>query len=658
MNKLPLLIPKETVDQIIETSRVEEVVGDYVNLKKRGANLLGLCPFHNEKTPSFTVSPSKGIYKCFGCGKAGSSVNFIMEHEHYSYPEALRFLANKYNIEIEEEEQTAEQIKEANEKESLFLVSQYAAEYFEQQLNETDDGRAIGLSYFKERGFREETIKKFKLGYSPNEWDALTKAAIKKGYGLEYLEKTGLTIVKGEKTFDRFKGRVIFPIQNISGRVIGFGGRTLSADKKTAKYLNSPESEIYHKSKVLYGLNLAKRKIVEQDRCFLVEGYTDVISFHQNGIENVVSSSGTSLTTDQIRLLKRYTSNITILFDGDAAGIKAAFRGIDMILEEGLNVKVLSFPEGEDPDSFAKSHSSAELVTFLDENAFDFIRFKTNLLLEEVGEDPIKRTGLIKEIVSSIALIPDPIARSVYLQECSQLMSISEQALLSELNKIRRSRLSKKIQQKEGDQGPRQEIEDIPISLAEEESPKKDVSEFQEHDIIRTLIKYGGISIEIPVEGSAEEGEEKLIKATVTEYLVYEIEQDGLHFENPLYDKIYNSYKSAINAQKQLIENELVSGTDREISSFVIECLLEKYSLSVNWEEKHKILTIMEEQHLPKKIHKGVCSWRLNKVQKMISDKQMKLKEGKDYDEIMGELIKLNEAKKALAKELGRIILQ
>ncbi|MEX2379654.1 MAG: DNA primase, partial [Vicingaceae bacterium] len=358
------MIPKQTVDEILETARVEEVVGDFVNLKKRGANLLGLCPFHNEKTPSFTVSPTKGIYKCFGCGKAGGAANFIMDHEHYTYPEALKYLADKYNIEIEEEEQTAEQIQQANEKESLFIVTQYAAEFFQQQLKETESGRAIGLSYFKERGFREETIEKFKLGYSPDEWEAFTKAALDKGYKLDYLEKTGLTIVKGDKHFDRFKGRVMFPIQNISGRVIGFGGRTLSADKKTAKYLNSPESEIYHKSRVLYGLNLAKKSIIEQDLCYLVEGYTDVISFHQNGVENVVASSGTSLTTEQIRLIKRYTPNITILFDGDTAGIKAAFRGIDMILEEGMNVKVLAFPEGEDPDSYARSKSMEELKSF------------------------------------------------------------------------------------------------------------------------------------------------------------------------------------------------------------------------------------------------------------------------------------------------------
>lgn len=657
------MIPKETVDTIIETARVDEVVGEYVTLKKRGANLLGLCPFHNEKTPSFTVSPSKGIYKCFGCGKAGGAVNFIMDHEHYSYPEALKFLANKYNIEIEEEEQTAEQIQELNAKESLFIVSQFAADYFEKQLHETEQGRAIGLSYFKERGFREETIKKFKLGYSPDEWDAFTSEALKEKYKLDFLEETGLTIVKGEKQFDRFKSRVMFPIQNISGRVIGFGGRTLSADKKTAKYLNSPESDIYHKSKVLYGLNLAKKKIIETENCFLVEGYTDVISFHQNGVENVVSSSGTSLTIDQIRLIKRYTNSITILFDGDAAGIKAAFRGIDMILEEGLNVKVLAFPEGEDPDSYAKSHSNAELEAFLKEKALDFIRFKTSLLLKDTGDDPIKRAGLIKEIVGSIALIPDPIARSVYLQECSNLMDIEEKALLSELNKVRRNKLSKQIQVKERAEN-QANIEDIqePEIKKEFASPAV-LLDYQEKDIIRTLIKYGNHEIQLPAEEDESEPDKnktpELIEATVAEYLIHEVEEDDLSFSNPLYTKIYDLFKSAIEDKSSVTENDLVSHQDKEVSSFVIECLLEKYALSLNWEEKHKILTISEDQVLPRAVHKGICSWRLNKVQQMILDQQELLKNNaEDYEEVVLQLSKLLEAKKALANELGRIILR
>ncbi|KAA3649786.1 MAG: DNA primase [Bacteroidetes bacterium] len=655
------MIPKETVDQIIETARVEEVVGDYVNLKKRGANLLGLCPFHNEKTPSFTVSPAKGIYKCFGCGKAGGSVNFIMDHEHFTYPEALKFLANKYNIELEEEELTADQIQQANEKESLFIISQFASEFFQDQLINTDQGKAIGLSYFKERGFREDIIEKFKLGYSPDEWDAFTKTALAKGYRLDYLEKTGLSIVKGEKHFDRFKGRVIFPIQNISGRVIGFGGRTLLADKKTAKYLNSPESEIYHKSNVLYGLNHAKKRIIEQDVCFLVEGYTDVISFHQSGVENVVSSSGTSLTVEQIRLIKRYSQNITILFDGDAAGIKAAFRGIDMILEEGMNVKVLAFPDGEDPDSYAKKHSTSELIEFLSSNAFDFIRFKTNLLLEETGDDPIKRAGLIKEIVGSIALIPDPIARSVYLQECSNLLKIDEQALLSELNKVRRDKLSKKAQKSNfHSEIPLPSEEFAPIEEEENKINKQKFSptEFQEKDIIRTLIKFGNHTITITVDDTLPKEQQEFLEVQIAEYIVHEVEKDGLDFTLALMQKIYDIFKVAVEKEQVVEERGLISHTDKQISEFVIESLMEKYSLSVNWVEKHNILTIHEEDILDKSIHKGICSWRLNKVQLMIEERQIKLKENpEEYETILLEINRLLEAKKALALELGRIVL-
>lgn len=646
------MIPKETVDQINETARVDEVVADFVNLKKRGANLLGLCPFHNEKTPSFTVSPAKGIYKCFGCGRAGGAVNFIMEHEHYTFPEALKYLAKKYNIEIEEEELTADQIKEANEKESLFIVTNYAADYFEEQLWKSEDGKAIGLSYFKERGFREDIIETFKLGYSPDNWDSFTNAALEKGYQSDYLEKTGLTIIKGEKKFDRFKGRVIFPIQNISGRIIGFGGRTLSADKKTAKYLNSPESEIYYKSKVLYGLNFAKKSIVEEDNCYLVEGYTDVISFYQNEVKNVVASSGTSLTTDQIRLIKRYTTNITILFDGDKAGIKAAFRGIDLILEEGMNVKILAFPEGEDPDSFSRSHGSQELKDYLSSNATDFIRFKTSLLLEETANDPIKKAGLIKDIVNSIALIPEPIARSVYIQECSNLMNIGEESLLNELNKIRRKKVSKRLKEKES-------ISEREDSLPESISPalegvKIKPLSFQEDDLIRTLIKYGNYEINIPTEDE----EEEPVIARVMEYLVSELEKDGFTFESDLNQEIYSFFKEALSEGEDIQENQLVAHEDKRISSFVIEVLIDKYALSINWEEKHKILTIKEEDRLPHKVHKGICSWRLYKVMEMIGEKQESLKQNPAlYNELIPEINQLLEAKKILAKELGRIVL-
>jgi len=464
------MIPKETIDKIFDAARIEEVVGDYVTLKKRGANLLGVCPFHNEKTPSFTVSPAKGIYKCFGCGKAGNSVNFMMDHDQMTYPEALKYLAKKYNIEIEEKEQTPEQLQANNERESLFVVCTHAQKYYTHNLFNTDEGRSIGLSYFKERGFRDDIVEKFQLGYALEDRKAFTKEALDKGYKLEYLVKAGLTIDKsgdsdiqnpnsqisnlpagqaGPKSqipnvFDRFAGRVIFPIHNVTGRAIAFGGRILKTDKKLAKYINSPETDIYHKSNVLYGLFFAKKSIIQEDVCFLVEGYTDVISMHQAGIENVVASSGTSLTVEQIRQIKRYTQNITILYDGDNAGIKASFRGIDMILEEGMNVKVLLFPDGDDPDSFSKRVSYEELKKFIAENTKDFIAFKTNLLYSEVSHDPIKKANLIKDIVETIAVIPEAINRSVYIKECSRLMELDEQMLLNELNKIRRKNIADK----------------------------------------------------------------------------------------------------------------------------------------------------------------------------------------------------------------------
>ena len=434
------MIARDTIQTIIETARVEEVVGDFVTLRKRGVNMIGLCPFHNEKTPSFTVSPVKGIYKCFGCGKAGNSVNFVMEHEHYTYPEALRFLAKKYSIEIEEEEQTPEQLQEINEKESLYAVTAFAQKFFTEQLFQSEEGKAIGLTYFKNRDFREHIMEQFQLGYSPDAWEAFTHKAIENGYSPEFLVKSGLTIDKDGKRFDRFSARVIFPIHNLSGRVIGFGGRILKSEEKKAKYINSPESDIYNKSQVLYGIYFAKNAIIKKDNCYLVEGYTDVISLFQAGFENVVASSGTSLTTDQIRLIKRYTPNITILYDGDEAGLKASFRGIDMILEQGMNVKIVMFPDGEDPDSFVRNHRSIEVEEFLNKSANDFIRFKTNILLKDAQDDPIKKAGLIKEIVQSISLIPDAIIRSVYVKECSATMDMAEQTLMNELNKLLRKK--------------------------------------------------------------------------------------------------------------------------------------------------------------------------------------------------------------------------
>ena len=431
------MISKATIDTVYETARVEEVIGDFVQLKRAGSNFKGLSPFSDERSPSFMVSPAKGIWKDFSSGKGGNAIAFVMEHEHFSYPEAIRYLAKKYNIEIEETEQSQEEKEQASEKESLYLVSEFAAKFFQNTMINTDEGKSVGLSYFKERGFTNDTVKKFGLGYSPEAWDAFTKEALGQGYKLDYIDKVGLTILREDgKHFDRFKGRVMFPIQSMSGRVLGFGGRILREDKKAAKYLNSPESEIYHKSKVLYGIYHAKQAIAKLDNCFLCEGYTDVIQMQQSGIENVVSSSGTALTPDQIRLINRLTKNITVLFDGDAAGLRASIRGIDLILEEGMNVKVCTFPDGEDPDSFARKTPLDDLIAYLENNAMDFIQFKASLLMKDAKNDPIKKAELIRDMVNSIAKIPDRIKREIYIQECSRIMDISEDVLFNTLAQL------------------------------------------------------------------------------------------------------------------------------------------------------------------------------------------------------------------------------
>ncbi len=652
------MIPKQTIDEIFEAAIIEDVVGEFVPLKKRGANFLGNCPFHNEKSPSFTVSPAKGIYKCFGCGKAGNSVNFIMEHEHYSYPEALRFLANKFNIEVEEEEQSDEQKEAANERESLYIVSNYAANYFKKQLTETDEGKAIALSYFLERGFREDIIEKFQLGYNPNEWTAFTDAAEKEGYQLKYLNQSGLSIVKGEKKFDRFKGRVMFPIHNLSGRVLGFGGRILKKDDKAAKYLNSPESEIYSKSKVLYGIYYAKKMITQENICYLVEGYTDVISMYQAGVENVVSSSGTSLTEGQIRLISRFTPNITILYDGDAAGLKASFRGIDMILKEGMNVRVVLFPEGEDPDSYAKAHTTEELKTYITENAQDFIRFKTSILIKEVGNDPIKKAELIKEIVESIAIIPDQIKRSVYTKECSSLLDISEQALINETNKILRKNVTKKVSNSEPEEFPDFYDIDGPQETQQQQETNTELSHW-ERDILRLLISFGDKSIEVETIDPST-SEPILQEVAVALYIVSSIKGDELAFENNLYQQIFEIYSEYLEQQKLPTHHDFVNHTDKNISQFVIDVLTDKYELSPNW-ATHKIFVTREEELLQKGVFNTVYAFKLSKLERLIVDNQEKLKASMPYEEmvtLMKEQAKWLEVKTQLAAKRGIIILR
>ena len=480
------MISQNTIAQVFETARVEEVIGDFVQLKKSGSSFKGLSPFSDERSPSFMVSPVKQIWKDFSSGKGGNAVTFLMEHEHFTYPEAIKYLAKKYNIEIEETERTDEEKLQADARESLYLVSEYANTYFQKILHNTDQGKAIGLSYFKERGFTEETIKKFQLGYSLDEWQAFSDDALGKGYNIDFLSATGLTIVKGEKRFDRFKGRVMFPIHSMSGRILGYGGRILTNEKKAAKYLNSPESEIYHKSKVLYGLYYAKQSIAKEDNCYLVEGYTDVIQFHQTGIKNVVSSSGTALTPDQIRLINRLTNNITVLFDGDDAGIRASIRGIDLILEQGMNVKVCTFPDGEDPDSFAKSNTIEELTEYLNENAKDFIQFKAYLLVKEANNDPIKKAETIREIVNSIAKIPDQIKREIYIQECARIMDISENVLFSTLAQISK----KDFQESNKKHKQEQKVFEV-VKNVEQPKQKINVQYELERKIIEILMLYG-----------------------------------------------------------------------------------------------------------------------------------------------------------------------
>jgi len=601
------MISRSTIDRVFETARVEEVIGEFVQLKKAGSNFKGLSPFVDEKSPSFMVSPVKQIWKDFSTGKGGNAISFLMEHEHYTYPEAIKWLAKKYNIEIEETEQSSEEKAQMNERESMFLVSTYAKDYFHDIMLNSNKGKAIGLSYFKERGFRDDIIKTFELGYCLDEWDAFTKAALAKGYDLKYLASTGLTIVKENRQFDRFKGRVLFPIHSMSGRILGFGGRILTADKKAAKYLNSPESDIYHKSKILYGLFQAKKEIAKQDNCYLVEGYTDVISFHQSGIENVVASSGTALTSDQIRLVNRLTKNITVLFDGDAAGIRASIRGIDLILEQGMNVKVVQFPDGEDPDSFAKSHSNEELKKYLEDSAQDFINFKVSLLLKDSNNDPIKKAGVIRDIVMSISKIPDGIQREVYVQECARIMDISERVLFSELAQI----IAKGVQEKNKATRQQNNTQQDPNApppeyfLAQEQAQMgvvkggvvslekiDEISKF-EKEIIKILLLHGNKETEFTEEIENEDEEGKVLLTSrkynnnVSAEIYVHLQDDEMEFTNTIFQEIYTEIIHQLNQSKKLEINALVNHQNKEIASTVTSILMdedeEKYQLS-DWE--------------------------------------------------------------------------
>ena len=651
------MIPKETVAKILETAEIVDVVSDFISLKKRGANYLGLCPFHNEKGPSFTVSPAKGIYKCFGCGKAGAPVNFIMEHEGLTYPEALRFLAKKYSIKVEEVEQTADQIKEQNAKESMMLLSAYAQQQFTKNLWEEEEGKRIGLSYFKERGFSKQTIERFQLGYSLESRKAFSDKALADGYLMEYLTKTGLTIENEGRYFDRFSGRVIFPIHNISGRPIAFGGRILTNDKKLAKYLNSPESEIYHKSNVLYGLFQAKKTIVEKNNCYLVEGYTDVVSLSQAGVENVVASAGTSLTVEQIRLIRRFTPNVTIMYDGDSAGIKASFRGINLILTEGLNVKVLLFPDGEDPDSFAKKHTQEELVLFMENNTTDFISFKTKLLLDETKNDPIAKAQLIHEIVESIGLIPDNIARSLYIKECSRLMTVDEQLLLNELNKSLRKQRSKTTNEGgSADYFPEIETPKIAQPISVVENAELEVGS-QEDEVIRLLIQHG--TAEIEHISKLETGELETNEVHLATFICTHIHENEIVFENVNYGLIYETF--LIEMEKGVIPeiNSFLSHENEGVRNAVTALLSDPYQLSENWKIKYKVNAKSKDQELKLLADRVIDRLKQKHILKMMHSVHESMKNCNDDEQLNYLLMEyklLHELKENLFKETGTII--
>ena len=668
------MIPRQTVDLIIETARIEEVVGDFVSLKKRGASLIGLCTFHNEKTPSFNVSPVKGIYKCFGCGKGGNAVNFMMDHDQMSYPEALRYLAKKYNIAIEEEEVSTEQQQEQQKRESLFIVCHYAAAQFAKNLVETDDGRAIGLSYFRERGFSDTTIQKFQLGYAFDNRTSFTKQALAAGYTVDNLVTAGLTIAgENNYNFDRFAGRVIFPIHNITGRPIGFGGRIMTSDKKVAKYINSPETPIYHKSQVLYGLYFAKKSIIENNNCFLAEGYTDVISMHQAGIENVVSSSGTSLTVEQIRAIKRFTSNITILYDGDSAGIKASFRGIDLILEEGLNVKVLLFPDGDDPDSFSRKHSTEELKAFIAKNTQGFVEYKTDLLMKEAGKDPFKKVGVIREIAATIAYLPaleagEIIRRFVH----SRMVDVEEQVFHNEVNKIRRTLLDKgktpsnpvaQVQPPIDNtaQGPHPDailppdMAQVQDDLLQTASP----AEVQEREIIRLLVNYGDKKVRIKVEdegGNPIDSEE-----FVTDVILHELaDKEVVPFHNPTYKFIFDKYHEEANAGRIPDLNVFINKENMQVGRLVIDLISQPHVLA-KWHSRHSIEVQGEEGDLNKTLYKAIYAMKSRYIEALLQELSYQIKSEQNEDALfalMGRNVKLLEAKKDLNRLLGRIIVK
>jgi len=653
------LISKSTIDAVFDASRVEEVIGDFVQLKKSGSNFKGLSPFSEERTPSFMVSPVKQIWKDFSSGKGGNAVAFLMEHEHFTYPEAIKYLANKYGIEVEETEQTNEEKELANEKESMYLVSEYAKKYHQNILWESPQGKAIGLTYFKERGFTTETIKKFGLGYVLDEWDAFTKTALKEGYNLTYLAKTGLTIVKEEKRFDRFKGRVMFPIHSMSGRVLGFGGRILTNDKKAAKYLNSPESDIYHKSKVLYGLYYAKQAIAKEDNCYLVEGYTDVIQMHQAGIYNVVSSSGTALTADQIRLINRLTKNITVLYDGDAAGIRASLRGVDLILEQGMNVRVCTFPEGEDPDSFTKNNALEDVLEYFENNVKDFISYKASLLMEVAKNDPIKKAEVINDMMSSISKVSDRIKQELFLRETSRIMSISEEVLFATLAQLQNKDI------KEANKKIKQDKKAFEVIKSEEKAEKVDVQYVLERKLIEILLLYGNVEVtfEDLILKEDDDGELKMVpelfEAKVFEKLYLDLQQDEIDLANEKFKTIYYSAIEKLNTTGVLELDTYINEIEPEIASEITDILMreERYELH-NWESQN-IFVKAKETTIAQLTSETILSLRCFLINLKIEDLKQSLQENTALEHLQNVLEEIKDyifLKKSLSEQLKRVL--
>lgn len=686
------MIDQATIDKIMDAAQIVDVVSEFVTLRKRGVNYVGLCPFHNEKTPSFSVSPSKGLCKCFSCGKGGNVVHFIMEHEQLSYYEALRWLARKYGIEIKERELTEEEKHAHSVRESMFVVNDYARTYFQNILRSHVEGQTVGMTYFRQRGFRDDIITKFQLGYCLNQHDAFAREALQKGYQAEYLVKTGLCYARDDGSLrDRFWGRVIFPVHTLSGKVVAFGGRVLKTDAKTAKYVNSPESEIYHKSNELYGIYFAKQAIVKQDRCFLVEGYTDVISMHQSGIENVVASSGTSLTSGQIRLIHRFTNNITVLYDGDMAGIKASLRGIDMLLEEGMNIKVVLLPDGDDPDSFARKHNATDYQNYINSHEVDFIRFKTNLLLDDAGNDPIKRAGLINDIVRSISVIPDAIVRSVYVKECSQLLQVDEKLLLAEIVKLKEAQAEKSFKQQRSAQGQasatgeRQPAAAPAGTDAAVSAPSVTVAEASATDspvpaappyesfipqdnpenrrfypleklIMELLVRYGE-----HVMCNVTDDEEREVPLTVAEYIYNDLQTDDLQFHNSLHRRMLAEAMAHIHDEGFHAEHYFSTHPDPDISRYAVSLVNERYTLSKYHTKNQKIATDAERlyelvTHVMIDFKYAIVEEELKHMQQALLSPE-NLQDETRYMSILKRYKDLSEVQRIMAKQLGDRVL-